>query len=75
MVQGGDPDSRNAKPDQHLGVGGPDYTLQAEFRPEFIHKKALSQQLVRAIRQIREEIIRIAVLHRSGRKGKSGGTQ
>ncbi len=52
MVQGGDPDSRNAKPDQHLGVGGPDYTLQAEFRPEFIHKKALSQQLVRAIRQI-----------------------
>ncbi|MDI9592964.1 MAG: peptidylprolyl isomerase [Bacteroidales bacterium] len=39
MVQGGDPDSRNAKPDQHLGVGGPDYTLQAEFRPEFIHKK------------------------------------
>ena len=31
MVQGGDPDSRNARPQQRLGVGGPGYTLEAEI--------------------------------------------
>lgn len=31
MVQGGDPDSRTAKPGQTLGVGGPGYTIPAEF--------------------------------------------
>lgn len=40
MIQGGDPDSRQAgdrtKP---LGNGGPDYTLPAEFRPELFHRK------------------------------------
>lgn len=39
MVQGGDPDSKNAPPDKPLGMGGPDYTLTAEFHPEFFHKK------------------------------------
>lgn len=39
MVQGGDPDSKNAAPNQPLGMGGPDYTLAAEFHPEFFHKK------------------------------------
>lgn len=39
MIQGGDPDSKNAPPDKLLGTGGPSYTLQAEFNPEFIHKK------------------------------------
>ncbi len=39
MVQGGDPDSRNAAPNTQLGVGGPGYTIEAEFHPEFIHKK------------------------------------
>ncbi len=31
MIQGGDPDSRNAFPGQPLGQGGPDYTIQPEF--------------------------------------------
>ncbi len=39
MIQGGDPDSKNAKPEQTLGNGGPGYTLPAEFIPELFHKK------------------------------------
>ncbi|MCK9218880.1 MAG: peptidylprolyl isomerase [Bacteroidales bacterium] len=39
MIQGGDPDSKNAKPGQQLGSGGPGYTVPAEFNKEFIHKK------------------------------------
>lgn len=39
MIQGGDPDSKNAKPGQALGSGGPGYTVPAEFNPKFIHKK------------------------------------
>ncbi|MBK8502733.1 MAG: peptidylprolyl isomerase [Saprospiraceae bacterium] len=31
MLQGGDPDSRNASPQQMLGQGGPGYTLDAEI--------------------------------------------
>jgi len=39
MIQGGDPDSKGAAPDQRLGMGGPGYTIEAEFSPAFIHKK------------------------------------
>lgn len=39
MIQGGDPESRNAKPGQRLGNGGPGYQIDAEFNPKFIHKK------------------------------------
>ncbi len=39
MVQGGDPDSRGASPTAHLGAGGPDYTIPAEFNQALIHKK------------------------------------
>jgi cyclophilin family peptidyl-prolyl cis-trans isomerase len=39
MIQGGDPDSKNAQPGQRLGMGGPSYTVPAEFNPNFIHKK------------------------------------
>lgn len=40
MIQGGDPDSKNAQPDDRLGSGGIGYTLPAEFRtPEIYHKK------------------------------------
>lgn len=39
MIQGGDPDSKNAKQGQMLGQGGPDYTVPAEFNPQLIHKK------------------------------------
>ncbi len=39
MIQGGDPDSKNAVPGQSLGMGGPGYTVDAEFNPKFFHEK------------------------------------
>jgi cyclophilin family peptidyl-prolyl cis-trans isomerase len=39
MIQGGDPNSKNAEPGQQLGNGGPGYTIDAEFNPKFFHKK------------------------------------
>jgi cyclophilin family peptidyl-prolyl cis-trans isomerase len=40
MVQGGDPDSKTAKPGQQLGSGDPDYTLEAEIvYPRHFHRK------------------------------------
>ena len=40
MIQGGDGDSRNAKPGQQLGMGDPGYTIPAEFvYPKYFHKK------------------------------------
>jgi len=39
MIQGGDPDSQNAKAGQRLGSGGPGYQIAAELNPNFIHKK------------------------------------
>ena len=38
MIQGGDPDSKNANPGMSLGRGGTGYTIPAEFVPEYIHK-------------------------------------
>lgn len=39
MIQGGDPDSRTATPTQMLGTGGPDYTIEAEIKPELFHRR------------------------------------
>jgi cyclophilin family peptidyl-prolyl cis-trans isomerase len=39
MIQGGDPQSKNAQPGQPLGSGGPGYTIPAEFNSSLIHKK------------------------------------
>ena len=39
MIQGGDPQSRDAKPGQPLGDGTLGYTVPAEFRPHLFHKK------------------------------------
>lgn len=39
MIQGGDPNSRNAAPGAQLGVGGPGYTIPAEFNAALLHKK------------------------------------
>jgi cyclophilin family peptidyl-prolyl cis-trans isomerase len=40
MIQAGDPDSRNAKPGQNLGAGGPGYTIAAEIDcPHHFHKR------------------------------------
>jgi peptidyl-prolyl cis-trans isomerase B (cyclophilin B) len=41
MIQGGDPDSRDAAPGQMLGQGGPGYTLEAEIG-ELHYKGALA---------------------------------
>lgn len=39
MVQGGDPQSKNAQPGDMLGSGDLGYTIPAEFVPGLIHKK------------------------------------
>ncbi len=40
MIQAGDPDSRDAKPGQALGAGGPDYKIDAEIVfPKHFHKR------------------------------------
>ncbi|MEN8929518.1 MAG: peptidylprolyl isomerase [Flavobacteriales bacterium] len=39
MVQGGDPQSKGAKPGKALGNGGPGYTIPAEFNTTLFHKK------------------------------------
>ena len=40
MIQGGDPDSKNAEPNQSLGQGGPGYQIDAEIiYPKHFHKK------------------------------------
>ena len=39
MIQGGDPNSRGAAPGVQLGMGGPGYTVPAEFNQNLIHKK------------------------------------
>ncbi|MBL7775534.1 MAG: peptidylprolyl isomerase, partial [Saprospiraceae bacterium] len=39
MIQGGDPQSRDAKPGQPLGMGGPSYQIPAEFVDSLAHIK------------------------------------
>lgn len=39
MIQGGDPDSKGAPASKMLGVGGPDYTLEAEIKDNLYHKR------------------------------------
>ena len=39
MIQGGDPDSKNAAPGKVLGEGGLKYTVPAEFDSTLFHKK------------------------------------
>lgn len=39
MIQGGDPNSKNAPAGQPLGMGDVGYTVPAEFNPALIHKK------------------------------------
>jgi peptidyl-prolyl cis-trans isomerase B (cyclophilin B) len=41
MIQGGDPNSKNAAPGQQLGSGGPGYTVPAEILPHLFHKKGV----------------------------------
>lgn len=39
MIQGGDPQSKGAPKGKQLGSGGPGYTIPAEFKPEYFHKR------------------------------------
>src|SRR5574344_721653 len=39
MIQGGDPESRNAEKSKHLGMGNPGYTIPAEISMNHIKKK------------------------------------
>lgn len=39
MIQGGDPDSRNAKPGELLGNGDVGYTIPADFKTNLFHQK------------------------------------
>lgn len=39
MIQGGDPDSKGAPAGKMLGVGGPDYTIEAEIKGGLYHKR------------------------------------
>lgn len=41
MIQGGDPTSKNATPEVMLGEGDVGYTIEAEFVPEYFHKKGV----------------------------------
>jgi cyclophilin family peptidyl-prolyl cis-trans isomerase len=41
MIQGGDPDSKNAKPGQELGEGDLKYKVPAEFNDTLFHKKGV----------------------------------
>lgn len=41
MIQGGDPESKNALPDSQLGNGGLPYTVKAEFNDSLFHKKGV----------------------------------
>lgn len=41
MIQGGDPDSKAAKPGVRLGEGGPGYQIDAEFNPALFHKRGV----------------------------------
>ncbi|WP_340111152.1 peptidylprolyl isomerase [Maribellus mangrovi] len=38
-IQSGDPNSKNAKPREALGNGGPDYTIPAEINAQLFHKR------------------------------------
>lgn len=39
MIQAGDPNSKDAAQGEMLGMGGPGYTIPAEFRENLFHKK------------------------------------
>lgn len=41
MIQGGDPESKRAKPGAALGNGGVGYTVPAEFQLDLFHKKGV----------------------------------
>ena len=47
MIQGGDPESKNAEPGKRLGGSNLGYTIPAEINPKFFHKKGVLSYLPR----------------------------
>lgn len=41
MIQAGDPNTKQAKPNERMGNGGPGYTVPAEIRPSLFHRKGV----------------------------------
>jgi peptidyl-prolyl cis-trans isomerase B (cyclophilin B) len=41
MIQGGDPYSRMEEKKDSIGHGGPGYTIEAEIKPQFFHKRGV----------------------------------
>jgi cyclophilin family peptidyl-prolyl cis-trans isomerase len=41
MIQGGDPESKNAEPGKMLGSGDLGYTIPAEINPKFFHRRGV----------------------------------
>ena len=41
MIQGGDPDSKNAEPGKQIGNGDLGYTIPAEINPKFFHRRGV----------------------------------
>lgn len=41
MIQGGDPDTKHAKPGEQLGRGDLGYTIPAEINPKFFHRRGV----------------------------------
>ncbi|MEZ4930559.1 MAG: peptidylprolyl isomerase [Saprospiraceae bacterium] len=58
MIQGGDPNSKNAKPGVALGMGGPNYTVPAEFVDSLCTSKDPSQQPGQAALPIRKAVFK-----------------
>ena len=68
MIQGGDPNSKNAKPGQALGTGGPGYTVPAEFVDSLVHTKgAIAAARTGWTFQSRKTFFRFAVLSGTGK--------
>lgn len=41
MIQAGDPNTKQAKPNERMGNGGPGYTVPAEIRQSLFHRKGV----------------------------------
>ena len=69
MIQGGDPDSKGAPAGKMLGVGGPDYTLEAEIKDGIFHKRgalaaARQGDEVKKMQQVQQAFNALAASHR-----------
>ena len=69
MIQGGYPDSKGAPAGKMLGVGGPDYTLEAEIKDGIFHKRgalaaARQGDEVKKMQQVQQAFNALAASHR-----------